>query len=124
MTDNASPQPYHVNLTLQSNDRNSSTIRHRTQALFGFLALVVPAAILVLVLTVRMGVADSASPLPVPTGSISSLGATSIITPTHEWVNLPAAAFRRSTYDLVGDDGIVTLLDVMLAVAQFEQYCR
>lgn len=123
MTDNASPQPYHVSLTLQSNDRNSSTIRHRTPALFGFLALVVPAAILVLVLTVRMGVADSASPLPVPTGSISSLGATSIINPTHEWVNLLAAAFRQPTYDLVGGDGVVTLLDVMLAAVQYDQVC-
>lgn len=92
MTDSASPQPYHVNPTLQSNYRNSSTIHHRTQALFGFLALVVPAAVLVLALTVRMGVAYPASPLPVHTGRISSLGATSIITPTNEWVNFYSQA--------------------------------
>lgn len=38
-------------------------------------------------------------------------------------LQLLAAAFRRPTYDLVGGDGVVTLLDVMLAAVQYDQVC-
>lgn len=38
-------------------------------------------------------------------------------------LQLLAAAFRRPTYDLVGGDGVVTLLDIMVAAAQYDQSC-